>query len=1179
MFHESFCAILINSLIGSSILAAIVLLACKFIQHPTMRYWLWTLVLLKLFIPPAIAFPIRLAYSQRASSDEGISPSAVDVPLARNIDVTKIEAANTRPFHSEPKLESAVSKTASDLPTVVAANPKRTAWAQLDLQTFWSSLPYLWLCTSVVWCATFLMSTIHFLKWLSRTARSSNRLSSLAVDIGSRLGLRSVPPVYETDEFISPMLWWTTVRPRIYVPTSLCKDSAYCGLDTVIAHELAHFARKDHLWRWLHLLGVLIFWWNPVVWFAIRRIHDAEERCCDQLVGKTLPNCSKRYAQSVLQTVEYLSEKRMSFSLGANFSPARELRERIANIIDQRWFPVTTKVRLALTGTILVALVVSPSPFVTREQITFAHPTETAVVFRDDLPKNAVFRIGSSVFRTGDFTTDLAISPNGDFAASMGQYLQIWDTVSGNLLWSEYLYDHGIRGASNNFGGNAVAFSPDAKSILTTGKENEFVEWDVATGSKSVVHLHEGFTHEVPVQFEETPQANTKGLPTKTPKSIDVSADGELIALSSSLGVLICTRNGEIVKSFANRPSSIIHGNGPEFANRLTYLGHYCDARFSPDGSLLSIIKSESPTTIQLIDTIDFSVATTISLNAWTVRQTFSPDGSSIATTDSAGTIRSFNTKTGREQWSYEIELKNLFQNYAAGVSYSPNGQFLTAGATDKAIYVLASKDGQLASRIEPHEGARFALAYSPDSQILYSAGAVIHRWAVPQGDPIDLPNEYHATGVAAASPTTTLIAFGDARNFTRIVDSNTTSEIGSIDANAETLKFSVDGKLLAAGGQKGDQIWVGVWNASTLEQIHYWNWPRGPDLHATIEEVSFNVNNSRLAAASFRQNKVFLWDLDSGEQLAECIHQNAYGVSFSPTSPILVSGGWDEHVRFWDSGNGQELHAIHVNNEGNTKGRESIYHVSCSPDGQFVAAGHGLNISLFDMQTYELRNSFRYHPTGGWGTGDMNFSPDGLWLSSTDMSSVLKIWDPFTGQRVLEVGTHYSDTAEFNLNGRRFLSGGSNGFCYLWNILPEHQQDGNDLKALWSDLVGNDSALAYSAYWQLADLGDEAVALIDDKLSRVSTVFDIFKLTRGMNEQQATRRAQLAERVLATSDDGLKVEGVRRALRLLSRIGTPNARGALERLASPQSPEMLRAEATRAQVLLTDLSEFTQVP
>ena len=36
----------------------------------------------------------------------------------------------------------------------------------------------------------------------------------------------------------------------------------------VLAHELTHYAHKDHIWSLLRCLALALHWYNPLVWLA-----------------------------------------------------------------------------------------------------------------------------------------------------------------------------------------------------------------------------------------------------------------------------------------------------------------------------------------------------------------------------------------------------------------------------------------------------------------------------------------------------------------------------------------------------------------------------------------------------------------------------------------------------------------------------------------------------------------------------------------------------------------------------------------------------------------------------------------------------------------------------------------------------------------------------------------------
>ncbi len=77
----------------------------------------------------------------------------------------------------------------------------------------------------------------------------------------------------------------------------------------ILAHELAHLRRRDHLVRVVELIVSTVYWWNPLVGLLRRQIHESEELCCDAWVRWAFPDCTKSYAKIVLKTAESLSTR------------------------------------------------------------------------------------------------------------------------------------------------------------------------------------------------------------------------------------------------------------------------------------------------------------------------------------------------------------------------------------------------------------------------------------------------------------------------------------------------------------------------------------------------------------------------------------------------------------------------------------------------------------------------------------------------------------------------------------------------------------------------------------------------------------------------------------------------------------------------------------------------------
>jgi len=56
---------------------------------------------------------------------------------------------------------------------------------------------------------------------------------------------------------------------------------------SVIAHEAAHHARHDPLWRAIAAVACTLHWWNPLVWWMAARLGDQCEFACDERVVRT----------------------------------------------------------------------------------------------------------------------------------------------------------------------------------------------------------------------------------------------------------------------------------------------------------------------------------------------------------------------------------------------------------------------------------------------------------------------------------------------------------------------------------------------------------------------------------------------------------------------------------------------------------------------------------------------------------------------------------------------------------------------------------------------------------------------------------------------------------------------------------------------------------------------------
>jgi len=155
------------------------------------------------------------------------------------------------------------------------------------------------------------------------------------------------------------MVWWVGTKVRVILPAMLLDQMESRQWKLVLAHELAHVKRKDHLVRWIEWLACVSFWWNPVAWWAQRNLRAMEEICCDALVLSSMQIKPQSYANSILTAVEYLSTPAIRPpAMASELNSGETLERRFRMIVSNR--ANRSKSRILQTFVMVVGLVVLP---------------------------------------------------------------------------------------------------------------------------------------------------------------------------------------------------------------------------------------------------------------------------------------------------------------------------------------------------------------------------------------------------------------------------------------------------------------------------------------------------------------------------------------------------------------------------------------------------------------------------------------------------------------------------------------------------------------------------------------------------------------------------------------------------------------------------------------------------
>ena len=102
--------------------------------------------------------------------------------------------------------------------------------------------------------------------------------------------------IYICDDIKFPFILGI-IKPRIFLPSGMKENTE----KNVIAHEVAHLKRHDHLWKPLGYLLLSVYWFNPVLWFAyILLCRDIEAACDEMVISEMDKNSIAEYSEALL---------------------------------------------------------------------------------------------------------------------------------------------------------------------------------------------------------------------------------------------------------------------------------------------------------------------------------------------------------------------------------------------------------------------------------------------------------------------------------------------------------------------------------------------------------------------------------------------------------------------------------------------------------------------------------------------------------------------------------------------------------------------------------------------------------------------------------------------------------------------------------------------------------------
>ncbi|GAA6618669.1 hypothetical protein [Scytonema sp. NUACC26] len=408
---------------------------------------------------------------------------------------------------------------------------------------------------------------------------------------------------------------------------------------------------------------------------------------------------------------------------------------------------------------------------------------------------------------------------------------------------------------------------------------------------------------------------------------------------------------------------------------------------------------------------------------------------------------------TALQQAVYGVTEVNRLEGHhdiVWAVSFSPDGQLLASGSTDRTIKVWR-RDGFLLQTLKGHKDAITSVTFSPDGQTLASASLdrTVKIW-----------RRNSTVGTFDLVPYKTLKGHKDW--VYSVSFSPDGKMLASTSKDGNVYLWRTDGNLIKIlHGHRGWVNWVcfspdGKFIASVSEDKTIKIWRRDGRLVKTLlghekglTSVAFSPNGQMLASAG-RDKTIKLWrwsDFDTQDGVIFSLyrtlqHHSAtiWSLSFSPNSQQLASAGDDNAINLWST-NGTFIQSF----KGHS---DAVASVVFSPDNKLlVSASYDKTVKQWSLEPPRLP-VLKGHTDRVLSVA---WRPDGKMLASGSRDRTIKLWrrsgdGSDTTTRLYKTLTGHKDrvpSVSFDPSGQILASGSYDKTVKLW------RSDGTLLKTL----------------------------------------------------------------------------------------------------------------------------------
>ena len=329
---------------GASLLIVVVLALSALLgkRYSTKwRYFAWLFIALRLIVPFEIPVDASIftfsvpeestyvSYTPEQNKTTVTNPDKIVIePDKSTENITQTPTTTTPttpPVTIVPSENDNIVIQTPPVQDVIEVNPVKTI-------SYTAIFACIWLLGAVACLIMYTIAHIRFIGKIRLWNRPVTEPWAMEIfkNVKQEMGITKDIKLYRNRSVHSPILAGF-FKPMVLIPTRNITEN---DLYMVLRHELQHYKRHDLWYKLVLVLTGCLHWFNPLVWFMVKRADRDLEISCDEAVVKgTSMEFRRDYCDTILRIIRFDRGRKPALSTGFT-TGKKTMKQRFACALD-----------------------------------------------------------------------------------------------------------------------------------------------------------------------------------------------------------------------------------------------------------------------------------------------------------------------------------------------------------------------------------------------------------------------------------------------------------------------------------------------------------------------------------------------------------------------------------------------------------------------------------------------------------------------------------------------------------------------------------------------------------------------------------------------------------------------------------------------------------------------------